>query len=458
MKYNLLYMSTQVSQDLRDLIVSFVRTYSNIADLELDLHLHPKPSFMPLNNDAAKKEAAHYFLLAAALSDFQLTGNPRNIQLLLNYLSETFGHKLYKTINPLEFKPEVDKFERKIENLDRLGKEKAEIPDVLCSVNKFVAQKAQGDLIDYTTKLNQKGRKPKDFAETLSYSVKRMNKQNKSKSWLYLRWMVRGSPDLGLFKFDPKDLMVSLTTPKFRVYVALGLSNDENLPFKLNSKNKPDSWWENTAEFDADAEKLTQFARSLFPEDPTKIDFPFFILGTWLEYSDLTPISLERSLRFFVQKNQELLGPLMRYLTVVYHYNRVGERIEPGAFTLMEKDVYDFLNDKQVIFYYEFMEFYLPQANPAVALTYKPDFLLPQLTYGGRKVLLEPHGVKANLPEFLNKLKIFRQQYSDYFCVILIVPDDFVGIINLMDPQHDSHDFIWKGSNYKIQLENFHST
>ena len=193
----------------------------------------------------------------------------------------------------------------------------------------------------------QKGRKPKDFVETLSYSVKRMNKQHKSKSWLYLRWMVRGSPDLGLFKFDPKDLMVSLTTPKFRVYVALGLSDDENLPFKLNSKNKPDSWWENTAEFDADAERLTQFARSLFPEDPAKIDFPFFILGTWLEYSDLTPLSLERSLRFFIQKNQELLGPLMRYLTVVYHYNRVGERIEPGAFTLMEKDVYDFLKDKQ---------------------------------------------------------------------------------------------------------------
>ncbi len=451
-------MATQVSQDLRDLIVSFVKTYSTVTDLELDLHLHPKPSFMPLNSDEAKKEAAHYFLLAAALSDYQLTGNPRNIQLLLSHLSEVFGHKLYNIADPLEFKREVDKFERKIENLDRLGKEKAEIPEVLCSVNQFVAKKAQGDLIDYTSKLSLRGRKPKDFVETLSYVVKRMNKQHKSKSWLYLRWMVRSSPDLGLFKFDPKDLMVSLTTPKFRVYVALGLSNDENLPFKLNSKNKPDSWWENTAEFDADAEKLTQFASSLFPEDPAKIDFPFFILGTWLEYSDLTPISLERSLRFFIQKNQELLGPLMRYLTVVYHYNRIGERIEPGAFTLMEKDVYEFLKDKQVIFYYEFMEFYLPQTNPDVSLTYKPDFLLPQLTHNGRKILLEPHGVKANLSEFLNKLKSFRQQYGDYFCLMLIVPDELLGTIDTLDPQHNAYDFIWKRSNYKIQLENFHST
>ncbi len=451
-------MSKQVPEDLKDLIVSFIQTYGNVADLELDLHLNPKPCFMPLNSYSSKKEAAHYFLLAASLSDYQLTGNPRNIQLLLNYLSEVFGKKLYKITNPLEFKCEISKFEQKIENLDRLGREKAEIPAVLCSVNKFVAQKAHGDLIDYTTKLNQKGRKPKDFVQTLSYNVKRMNKQHTSKSWLYLRWMVRGSPDLGLFPFDPKDLMVSLTTPKFRVYVALGLSEDENLPFKLNKKNKPDSWWQSTAQFDADADKLTRFACSLFPDDPAKIDFPFFILGTWLEYSDLTPFSLERSLRFFIQKNQELLGPLMRYLTVVYHYNRIGERIEPGVFTAMEKDVYDFLKEKQVIFYYEFMEFYLSQPSSDVTLTYKPDFLLPQLTNKGRKVLLEPHGVKTRLNDFLNKLKTFREHYSEYFSLVLIVPDDFIEAIDNLDPQHTSYDLIWKKSNYKIQLENFQST
>ena len=451
-------MPEQVSNGLKELVVRFVQTYSIVPDMELDLHLHPKPSFMPLDNYKAKKEAAHYFLLAASLSDYQLTGNPRNIQLVLNHLSEAFGPKLYTIKNPMEFKCEVNRFEQRIGNLDHLGEEKAEIPEVLCSVNQFVDKKANGDLIDYTTKLSRKGLKPKDFVETLSFSVRRMNKQHKSKSWLYLRWMVRGTPDLGLFQFNPRDLMVSLTTPKFRVYVALGLSDDETLPFKLNSKNRPDSWWENTAQFDADAEKLTQFARSLFPDDPAKIDFPFFILGTWLEYSDLTPTSLERSLRFFIQKQRELYGPLMRYLTVVYHYNRVGERIEPGAFTALEKDVYEFLKDKQVIFYYEFMEFYLSQTNSNALLTYKPDFLLPQLTNRGRKVLLEPHGIKTNFDEFLNKLKTFRQHYGGYFCLILIVPDDFVETINALDSQHNSYDFIWKRTDYKIQLEKFQST
>jgi hypothetical protein len=145
-----------------------------------------------------------------------------------------------------------------------------------------VEQKANGNLIENATKLQQKGRKPKDRVQKLSYAIKKMNKQNKSKAWLYLRWMVRKTPDLGLFPFEPKDLMVPLTTPKFRVYAALGLSNDENLPFILSAKNRPESWWTNTREFDADADKLTNFARDLFPDDPAKIDFPFFILGTWL--------------------------------------------------------------------------------------------------------------------------------------------------------------------------------
>lgn len=150
---------------------------------------------------------------------------------------------------------------------------------MLCSVNKFVDQIAHGYLIDYTTKLSLKGRKPKDFVQKISYKIKRMNAQHKAKIWLYLRWMVRSAPDLALFQFDPKDLIVPLTTPTFRVYEALGLSDNENLPFELNIKNRPDNWWKNTKEFDADQEKLTAFAKSLFPEDPTIVDFPFFILA-----------------------------------------------------------------------------------------------------------------------------------------------------------------------------------
>ena len=54
-------MTQDVPNDLKDLIVTFVQAYSTVPDLELDLHLNPEPSFMPLNNNKSKKEAAHYF-------------------------------------------------------------------------------------------------------------------------------------------------------------------------------------------------------------------------------------------------------------------------------------------------------------------------------------------------------------------------------------------------------------
>jgi hypothetical protein len=449
-------MSDEVSATLKDLLVRFVETYSAASHLSLDLYLNPKPRFMPLETYEAKREAAHYFLLAAALSDAKLTGNPRNIPMLLSHLSNAFKEKLYTINNPAEFKIQVDKFGHNMRKLDVLGDAKAEIPEVLCSVNQYVDRKANGNLIDYTAKLSEKNRKPQDLVEELSYTVKRMNKQHKAKSWLYLRWMVRGPPDLGLFSFNKKDLMVPLTTPNFRVYAALGLSENENLPFELSSKYQPDNWWKNTAKFDADAEKLTQFACTLFPEDPAKVDFPFFILGTWLEYSDLTIASLERSIEFFMKKHEELLKPLMRYLTVVSHYNRAGEAIpELGAFSAVERDLYDYLKQKQIIFSYEFMEFSLSKQND---LTYKPDFLLPQLTCKGRKVLLEPHGIKSGLMQFLAKLAIFRKHYGEYFCLILIIPDELAEKIEFYDPKHTAFDFLWKQSTYKIELEKFHST
>ena len=61
-------MPQEVPSTLKDLIVQFVQTYSSVPDLELDLYLNPKPWFMPLNNDEAKQEAAHYFLLQLHLA------------------------------------------------------------------------------------------------------------------------------------------------------------------------------------------------------------------------------------------------------------------------------------------------------------------------------------------------------------------------------------------------------
>lgn len=444
----------ELSQNIKTLITQFVQTYSSIVDLELDENLTPKHWFMPLDNYASKQEATHYFLLAASLSNYRLTGNPRNIRLFLDHLHNTLEKRMYTSKNPEDFRTAIIQYEQKMERLDRLGSAKYEIPQILSRVNKYVQETANNSMIEYTDRLIQKGRKPADLVKELSFKIEGFSKHHQAKAWLYLRWMTRPSPDLQLFKYNPKDLMVPLTTPKLRVAAALGLTQNENLPFELNAPKRPESWWKNTAEYEKDAEKLTDFARSLFPEDPVKVDFPFFILGTWLEYADLTPQFLEKSLKFLIQKHQECLQPIMRYLTMVGHYNKIGEALPPGVTTGFEADVYQFLQNRQIIFNYEFMEFCLPTETGRF-LTFKPDFLLPQYTDHARKVLLEPHGIRKDLNEVLFKLSTFRKHYGEFFCLILIVPDLFIEAIEELDPEHKSYDYLWKQSDYKIQFEKF---
>ena len=62
-------MTVEVPTALRELITRFVETYSSVPDIELNLE-NTKLRFMPLDSYEAKREAAHYFLLSASLSDF----------------------------------------------------------------------------------------------------------------------------------------------------------------------------------------------------------------------------------------------------------------------------------------------------------------------------------------------------------------------------------------------------
>jgi hypothetical protein len=445
---------------LKSLVTRFVYIYSVVVDAGLDPFLQLSEGFLPLDSDLAKRKAAHYFLLTAALSDSELTGNARNIQLLMNHLHSAFGDKLYTAIKPEAFESEVGRCEVELGSLDSLGPKKKEIPEVLASVNRFVAKKAHGDLVAHSSSLVRRSLKPEVLVKELSYGIKRMNGPGKAKAWLYLRWMVRKDPDLGVFDFDPKDLMVPLSTPKLRVAVALGLIDKENLALDLNSRSKPASWWSNTAEFDRAQESLTCYARSLFSEDPAKVDFPFFMLGTWLEDFDLTPASLERCLRYFIKKFSVLHKPPIRYLVAVPHYSRGFLVPEMGPFGGFEREVYDFLRKRQIKFDYEFIEFQLPNMGGVTwaSPTFTPDFLLSQKTLNGRKILLEPHGVRDGLQGFLDKLSVFREFHGEHFAVALIIPDEFADLVETLDPKRQAYDLFWKHSNYKNELENYRST
>jgi hypothetical protein len=95
--------------------------------------------------------------------------------------------------------------------------------------------------------------------------------------------MVRNRPDLRLFDhFHPKDLFVPVDRNIARVAACFGRIPED----RLNSLT-----WKDTLD-------VTDLARSLFPEDPVKVDYPFFLLGRRLRHSSsLSEASLLAAMR-----------------------------------------------------------------------------------------------------------------------------------------------------------------
>jgi hypothetical protein len=58
-------------------------------------------------------------------------------------------------------------------------------------------------------------------------------------------------------------------------------------------------------------------------------------------------------------------------------------------------------------------------------------------------VLLEPHGVWDDLKDYVGNLHVFRKNYGQFFHLVLIVPEDFVGFIQNADPKREAYDQMW---------------
>lgn len=250
-----------MDQELLMLLKKFIEQNSSRPDLQFDPNIKPRLPINPYSkNYDEKRRVAHYFLLVASIDEGRLVGRADNARKLMVRLYNSLGEKLFTIID-------VAKIEEKFNYARiglKLGMQYKLIPEILASVNEFVENMAGGDLIRFARAFH----KPYDFVDVLGRYINRMGKTRSSarkKAWMYMRWMVRSYPDLRIFdNFSPKDLYVPLDRNVARVAAFLGiLSLTENL-----------GWTE--------VEKVTSFARKLYPDDPAKIDYPFFLLGRML--------------------------------------------------------------------------------------------------------------------------------------------------------------------------------
>ena len=271
-------MSPEHTEDIIPKLREFVERNSNVVDLQWDPRIPPKLLIDPWSkNYESKKELAHYFLLVASVDETRVIGRAENARCLIVELHRKFGKKLFEIFEPEKFVEEVINCKRYEEH----GPLKNQIPHVLASVNEFVTEKARGNLIEYSKCFSQ----PKDMVEEIGRYVKRMGGPIKKKAWLYMRWMVRPRPDLRIFDhFSPRDLFIPLTSDIKRVAISLGLIE--------NVKGPRWERWE-------DVERVTGFARRLFPDDPVKVDYPFFLIGRWLEGKTLNKQTFVDTLKRF---------------------------------------------------------------------------------------------------------------------------------------------------------------
>jgi hypothetical protein len=376
------------TRELKTLLLKFVESNSNVVDIQWDRRMSPRLLLNPYSeNYEDNKTAAHYFLLTASLLEDALVRYPENARKLLIHLHKTWGARLLEITKP-------HLFEDKIITTDfyqNLGPFKDAIPELLVNVNKFVKKLPQGDLIKYSQRFGT----PAEFVNDLDQNIRRMDSIHQDKAWVYLRWMVRPYPDLRIFDhFSPENLYVPLTGNNVVVATSLGVINSYGL-----------SLWKDKHKADYARKKVTAFAKQMFFNDPAKVDYPFFLLGRWLQKKKPNKRVLKEALQFF-EHIQEVTGQPHSYYQKMSRY-KSGWEVKTA----------NVLSKMRIPYSYEKVVFPLPGDR------YTPDFIL-DTSIQGRKIVLEPHYEMTKRQSA--KYSLFKRTYGHKFLLILLLKNDLI--------------------------------
>ncbi len=350
--------------------------------------MSPRLLFNPYSEKfEERKIAAHYFLLASSILDDTIVGYPENARMLLVYLHEAFGSTFFEIKKAHLFEEEIVK----ADFYHDLGPNKKAASEILAQINLFVKEKAERNLLKYA----QKFIKPKDFIEDIAQNIPALSGPHKDRAWIYMRWMVRPQPDLQIYDhLLPEDLYVPLTKENANVAASLGLINSAS----------PSLWRDEKTVAEA-RQKLTDFAKRLFPQDPAKVDYPFFLLGKWLKQKTLNRYTLKTALDF-LERMQKITGQSQADYQKMSRYKSGWEK--KTALTLLRM---------HIPYGYETISFPLPDE------VYTPDFILEK-TVNGRKIVLEPHFEMTK--KQARKYSLFKRTYGHKFLLILILKNDLI--------------------------------
>lgn len=377
------------TDEVLSLLVDFVNKNSNVADIQWDRRMSPRLLFNPYSEKyEERKNIAHYFLLAASILDDTVVGYPENARMLLVYLHEALGNGLFEIKKAHIFEDEIVKSDFYYD----LGPNKKAASEILASVNLFVKTNAEKNLLKYAQRFS----KPKYLVDDISQNVKALRGPHIDKAWIYMRWMVRPQPDLQIYDhLLPEDLYVPMTKENVNVAASLGIINSAS-----------SSLWrdENTAA--VTRHKITEFAKRLFPQDPAKVDYPFFLLGRWLKQKTLNRYTLKTALDF-LERMQKITGQSQAYYQKMSRYKSGWEK--KTALTLLKM---------HIPYGYETISFPLPNNE-----VYTPDFILEK-TVQGRKIILEPHFEMTK--NQARKYALFKRTYGHKFLLILVLKNDLI--------------------------------
>ncbi len=245
--------------------IKIIRELVECLGNEMDIQFVPRKDLPPLpvnpfsKDETEKSRTSHYLLIVASIDIYTIVGRAENARKILCSLYNLVGEKLFKETR-IE---EVRRWLRHVENyyIPKSGCDR--IPYYISKVNNFVMN-IGGDLYTW-------GRKYTDIKELIDLIADKCNlggpHSARKRVCLYMRWMVRSKPDLRIWDhLSPSELYLPLDRNVGYVLSELGVLN----------KNEKKYRWKHV-------EIATNFAKKLFPEDPVKVDYPFFLLGRWLK-------------------------------------------------------------------------------------------------------------------------------------------------------------------------------